>query len=538
MSREINGARRANGHLNGKRAPHFAASSKDAIREPAKRGRPPKARNLKIVQSSTVSEPEGGTEQPAQNSGQTDGSAPKSLAEVIEAAARMDAATFAEWTKTKKERATAFGLTAGDFIESVKVRRREIKAEEKKASKGQRRAEGPGSIDWPEVTDKGVKGRSQENIEAFLDHAGVTLRFDAMAYRTIVIRAGKSVTLTDEVAKGLWYEADRLGLPSKDAYFYGFLEDKARQASFHPIRDYLAALEWDGVPRFAEWLYAYFDAENTPLNSAYGRKHLIAAVRRVRQPGCKHDAMLTLQGGQGKGKSSGIKALCPDEDYFSDSLSVGADQKEVIEITTGKWLVEFAELDGMGKREAGTIKAQLSRQVDGARMAYGRARTERPRQCVFFGTVNENHYLRDATGNRRFWPVTISGKKDPDEIVANITCDRDQLWAEAAHYEAKGESLALPKELWAVAAEGQQERMIIEPWEEILSEFLDGRTNFVTNEEIYGRLAIASERRNGNIGQKVNAILTRLGFERTRRRVGGEDGQGEGRREHGYVPTA
>ena len=171
----------------------------------------------------------------------------------------------------------------------------------------------------------------------------MTLKFDAMAYRTIVMRAGKSVTLTDEVAKGLWYESDRLGLPSKDAYFFGFLENKAREASFHPIRDYLAALEWDGVPRLDEWLHAYFDAKNTPLNSAYGRKHLIAAVRRVRQPGCKHDAMLVLQGPQGAGKSSSIKALCPDEDYFTDSLSVGADQKEVIEITTGKWLVRTSD---------------------------------------------------------------------------------------------------------------------------------------------------------------------------------------------------
>ena len=286
------------------------------------------------------------------------------------------------------------------------------------------------------------------------------------------------------------------------------------------------------MPRIAEWLHAYLGAENTELNSAYGRLHLIAAVRRVRRPGVKHDTILVLQGPQGKGKSSAIKALCPNEEFFSDSLSVGADQKEVIEITTGKWLVEFAELDGMGKREAGTIKAMLSRQVDGSRLAYGRARTERPRQFVLFGTVNESHYLRDATGNRRFWPVTISGKLDPDEIVANISRDRDQLWAEAAYCEASDESLVLPKTLWAEAAKGQQERMVIDPWQERLSEELHDRDGFVPSNEIYVILGVATEKRNTGISQRIAAILTGMGWERTRRR------DDDGRREWGYEPKA
>ncbi len=317
MSSNINTAARQNGHLNGEAGAQLAASAKEAILEPApgmaakKRTRLPKARNPEVVPPPEVSGPERGTEQPLEDNGQQEGISPKSLAEVIEAAARMPAIERAEWAADKKEHAKPFGITGTELIEHVKARCREIAAEEK-ASKSQRRSrpQGPGAIDWPEITDKGVKGRSQENIEAFLEHAGVTLKFDAMAHRTIVTRAGQSVTLTDEVAKGLWYESDRLGLPSKDTYFFGFLENKAREASFHPIRDYLAALEWDGVPRLDEWLHAYFDAENTPLNSAYGRKHLIAAVRRVRQPGCKHDAMLVLQGPQGAGKSSSIKALC------------------------------------------------------------------------------------------------------------------------------------------------------------------------------------------------------------------------------------
>lgn len=189
MSCNINVAARENGHLNGEGGAHFAASAKEAILEPApgiatkKRARLPKARNPEVVPPPKVCEPERGTEQPSRDNGQPEGISPKSLAEVIEAAARMPVIERAEWTTDKKEHAKPFGITGTELIEHVKARRREIAAEEK-ASKSQRRSrpQGAGAIDWPEVTDKGVKGRSQENIEAFLDHAGVTLKFDAMAY--------------------------------------------------------------------------------------------------------------------------------------------------------------------------------------------------------------------------------------------------------------------------------------------------------------------------------------------------------------------
>ena len=132
-------------------------------------------------------------------------------------------------------------------------------------------------------------------------------------------------------------------------------------------------------------------------------------------------------------------------------------------MTAGKWLVELPELDGMGKRDASTVKSMASRQIDKARLSYGRATSERPRQFVLVGTVNENHYLRDSTGNRRFWPIKV-GDCDVDAIAR----DRDQLWAEAAYYEARGESLVLPKNLWSAATEAQQKRMLIDPWGEIL----------------------------------------------------------------------
>ncbi|MEJ2117256.1 MAG: virulence-associated E family protein, partial [Alphaproteobacteria bacterium] len=389
------------------------------------------------------------------------------------------------------------------------------------------------AFQWPELTPKGEPlGRSQPNIRAFLDYAGVALSYDQMAHRKIITRNGHSRTLDDEVARDLWLEADMLGLKSGEAYFTAVLESLSRCSGFHPLKDYLDSLQWDGVKRLDKWLHTYLGVEDTELNTIYGRKHLIAAVRRIRQPGAKYDTMLVLQGRQGRGKSSAVRALCPSEDYFTDNLGVGADQKAIIEVTTGKWLVELAELDGMGKRDASTVKAMISRQVDGARLAYGRSSTERPRQFVLIGTCNDSQYLRDTTGNRRFWPVTIGDAYDPDEAVTRLIQDRDQLWAEAAHFEAQGENLVLPKHLWEVAAEGQAERLIIDPWQERLTEVLHDRTGFISSDEIYEALGVVTERRNTGVSQRIAGILTAMGFCRVQRRGNG------GKRQWGYERIA
>jgi predicted P-loop ATPase len=376
-----------------------------------------------------------------------------------------------------------------------------------------------GRIDWPELTEKGgVKGRSQQNIAAFLGHIGAELAFNGLAHCTVVRRQGRETLLTDEAAKGLWLEADAMGLASGETYFVAVLENTGRRNAFHPVRDYLASLEWDGIERLDTWLSAYLDAEDTELNRAYGRKTLIGAVRRVRYPGAKHDTVLVLQGLQGKGKSSAICALCPDEEWFSDSLGIGDDQKQVIEHTAGKWLVEMAELAGMGKRDANVAKSMISRKVDRARLSYGRLNTERPRQFVLFGTVNEAQYLRDQTGNRRYWPVSISGKLDPDKMCEAIARDRDQLWAEAAFYEARRESPALQKHLWQTAAESQRERMLTDPWQERLETYLDGK-EFATSEEMYEALGVLTAQRNPSISQRIAGILTGMGYERVRRQI-------------------
>jgi hypothetical protein len=432
-------------------------------------------------------------------------------AELRELAA-LDDASF---TLSRAEHARRLGLSQTDL-------KRLVKAERRKTLKASSPSRPAAVLDWPDLKRGEPNKRSQENIEFYLAHIGAALSYDEMAQRLIVSRDGEETTMTDAASKALWLGADRLGLQAAEPYFMAVIENLARQNGFHPLRAYLDGLAWDGVRRLDSWLASYLGAEDAELHAAYGRKHLIAAVRRVRKPGSKYDTILVLQGRQGQGKSSVIRALCPSDEYFSDSLSVGADRKEIMEACAGKWLVELAELDGMGKRDAGTVKAMLSRQVDEARLAYGRHRSEFPRQFILFGTVNDAHFLRDATGNRRFWPVSIKPMADADEIVRRIVRDRDQLWAEAAHYESQGESVTLPRHLWETAAESQRARMIIDPWQEKLEAHLAGRPGFTPTDEIYMALGVSSEKQNVQLHKRVYAILTELGYERKQRRVSGK----------------
>ncbi|MBB3904741.1 VapE domain-containing protein [Methylobacterium brachythecii] len=227
---------------------------------------------------------------------------------------------------------------------------------------------------------------------------------------------------------------------------------------FHPVRDYLDGLRWDGVARIDSWLVKYLGAENTPLNRAFGRIVLIASVRRIRQPGTKFDTILILEGSQGTGKSTALRILAGDQN-FSDQDILTLDPKSQMEAVEGVWIYELGELEGLTRADMNKVKAFASRTVDQARPAYGRFRETRPRQNVFVGTTNDDQYLRDQTGNRRFWPVR-TGAIALDLLAA----DRDQLWAEAAASEAHGLSIVLDEALWAAAAEQQNDRMEDDPW--------------------------------------------------------------------------
>ena len=187
------------------------------------------------------------------------------------------------------------------------------------------------------------------------------------------------------------------------------------QNNYHPVRDYLNALEWDGKERLDTLLVDYLGAEDNPLTRAMTRKHFTAAVARVMQPGCKYDYVLTLIGPEGSGKSTLVRLMARDA-WFTDSLT---------RQLRGKWLVEMGELTNYKKSTSEAYKAFLSKQDDSFRPAYGRKTETYPRQCVFFATTNERAFLKGDTGNRRFWVVECGGSKPAKDVWDGRTCGTD-----------------------------------------------------------------------------------------------------------------
>ena len=213
-------------------------------------------------------------------------------------------------------------------------------------------------------------------------------------------------------------------------YYAQALSAQQDRLGFHPIRRYFMDLpDWDGVPRVERLLIDYLGAPDTAYVRAVTRKTLCAAVQRVFLPGCKFDHILVLSGPQGVGKSTLLARL--GMSWFSDSLTVSdMNDKTAAEQLQGHWIIEIGEMAGMKRAELEKVKAFLTRQDDKYRMAYGRRVTSHLRQCVFFGTTNQEGYLRDLTGNRRFWtvPVTGQGSRRPWELEQPVL---DQIWAEA-----------------------------------------------------------------------------------------------------------
>lgn len=241
---------------------------------------------------------------------------------------------------------------------------------------------------------------------------------------------------------------------------------KCRLSSFHPVKDYLLSLsfEWDGKPRIDTWMTDYLGTPDTPLIRTISRLVLVASVRRIFEPGCKWDYMPVLYGPENKAKSLTLATLYGQEN-FSDQKIIGVSDKELAEAVRGRWGVENPELAGMKKADIDHLKAQVSRQTDRVRPAYGRAVVDVPRECVLWGTANAYTFLRFAHGNRRFIPVSVPGMVK----IAELAADRDQLWAEAVQAEYQhGPSLALPDDVWEEAQRVQEEHTEADPWDETL----------------------------------------------------------------------
>lgn len=226
------------------------------------------------------------------------------------------------------------------------------------------------------------------------------------------------------------------------------------QRSFHPVREWLESLEWDGVERLDTLLTDYLGAEDNALTRAMTRKHFTAAVARIMRPGCKYDYILTLIGPQGIGKSTLVKTM--GGDWFDDSLT-SIEGKDGMEQIRGKWLIEFGELTNYKKSTSEAYKAFISKQDDSYRPAYGRKVEVYPRQCVFFATTNEPAFLKGDTGNRRFWTVECGKDVICKDVWEQLPQEREQIWAEAVQRYREGERLYLPRELEREAQRRQED---------------------------------------------------------------------------------
>lgn len=279
-----------------------------------------------------------------------------------------------------------------------------------------------------------------------------------------------------------WRDADDAQLISYVDAHYGTFSARnydiavtkvADDRAYHPIREFIESLpEWDKVPRVDTLLVDYLGAGDTAYVRAVTRKTLCAAISRVLRPGCKFDSMLVLNGPQGVGKSTLIAKLAGE--WFSDSLNLGdTKDKTAAEKLQGYWILEIGELAGLKKAEVETLRSFLSRQNDIYRAAFGKRATPHLRQCVFFGTTNaESGYLRDSTGNRRFWPVKTPGNGKKQSW--NLTHEEIlQIWAEALVYVRQGEKLYLSAEMDALAKDEQREAMESDEREGLVREYLD-----------------------------------------------------------------
>ena len=246
--------------------------------------------------------------------------------------------------------------------------------------------------------------------------------------------------------------------PTRDA-----AQTLAIQNPFHPVRDYLDNLRWDGQARLDRWMTTYLGAEDTPLSATIGRIVLMAAVRRVREPGVKFDTILVLEGEQGIGKSTAIRILAGPAN-FSDQNILTLDGKAQMELLEGVWFYEICELEGLSRAETSKVKAFASRAVDQGRPAYGRFKETRFRQTVFIGTTNDDKYLRDMTGNRRFWPVKV-GKIDLEAFSATAT----NYSRRRRTGRKKANRSSCPKNSGRSQRSEQEERLEDDPWADAIA---------------------------------------------------------------------
>lgn len=341
----------------------------------------------------------------------------------------------------------------------------------------------PDDVDW--LKELTVSGKG--TFEATIDNARLILLhdpelkgryyFDEFRERPVVDGDLPWEPL-EKRATDCWCDTDDSGLRRHLEKHYGIdnagkIRDAVELAMFsrkrHPVREYLNDLMWDGQNRMDTLFIDYLGAADNEYTREVTRKSLIGAVARILSPGCKHDHTLVLVGPQGCRKSTTLAKL--GKQWFSDSLYT-VSGKDAYEQLQGYWIIEMGEMAATRKAELEQIKQFMSKQVDSYRAAYAKRTQEHPRQCAFFGTTNDDEFLRDSTGGRRFWPVVVTDKGR--ELGSLLTEEIvDQIWAEAVVRYEGGEPWYLSERVEAMARKVQEEHTEMNGKQGLIERFLD-----------------------------------------------------------------
>lgn len=338
------------------------------------------------------------------------------------------------------------------------------------------------SAEWVKTLSVSLKG----NIEPTIENALIIMRndpkikgryyYDAFRERPVVC-GDLPWQDFDKRQSDCWQDSDDAGLRMHLEKFYRIdsaikIRDAVELAmvefSRHPVREYLQSLRWDGVARADSLFIDYLGAEDSVYTREVTRKALIGAVARIMEPGCKHDHVLVLIGPQGCRKSTTLAKL--GKKWFSDSLYTMSG-KDAYEQLQGYWIIEMGEMAATKKADLEQIKQFVSKQSDSYRAAYARRTQEHPRQCAFFGTTNDEEFLRDATGGRRFWPVVVTevGRTKGDMLTAETV---DQIWAEVMIRYLAGEQWYLTPAVEAMAKDIQDQHTELNGKQGLVENFL------------------------------------------------------------------
>jgi predicted P-loop ATPase len=350
------------------------------------------------------------------------------------------------------------------------------------------------------------------------------LAFDEFALVTMLMRAPpwlanqhnswtpRQWTDRDDVLTANWLQNSEICVNEKVAATA--IEAVAKDASFHPVKDYLTKLEWDGTKRIENFAAGYLGAEAKPYHAAVSRCLFIAGVARILRPGCKADYVPIFEGVQDKGKSTAIEVLFSP--WFSDDLAELGSKDAAMQVRVA-WGIEIPELASMNRADIDKVKAFITRKVDRFRPSYGRRVIEVPRQSIFVGSTNADTYLKDETGGRRFWPIRCDGAID----LKAIERDRDQFWAEAVTlFEAGTPWWFTDSATVAAAREEQAERYVEDPWQMPIAKYL-ALQDSVSMEEVLMSLGLERSKWTRADQMRVSACLKVLGWKRYRSREGG-----------------